>query len=462
MNDDLPVLSGHESPSPAVPQSLDRFSAAAALHNQFQRYWSALSKRWWIVALCLLLIGGPAVLYAVINPPTFRSQAIMWLTSKLSLPGGPGFFSEEMSSYMSTQAELMKSPAIQQRAFQKVRAAFPEVALLVTNPQPEHLPFDLTIAGSPKNSVLNLEARGRFAQATRAFLDAVMEEYLELKKGSHQQTSVGALAGITDQIKDVERQIKAQQDQLSDFGTSNNISFLTEHGLSAGSHLAKLGEALSDLQTEHRLLESLTPEQFTDLTLGNQNTFSEVVLPGEKAARAAMASMQPSETAYYQALQQLQLLKAKRDDFARVLRPSHSKMVKLSQEISGLEQLLKTLREEGGQHALGQIANRKKSLELQIESLENQRRAWETNAIEANGKLAEYRSLKATAFAISGALRSPAQPAADDGYHPKFRPGTAQSACSGIRGPPNAHEPQGGLWRRSSIFAGGVWAPVST
>lgn len=392
MSEDLhPILSvpANQDSSVVSSSSVDRFSAAAAFHLQLQRYWLAMRRRWWVVALCFVLIGGPSIAYAILAPRTFRSYAIMWLTSKLSLPGGPGFFSEEMSSYMSTQAELMKSPAIQQRAFDKVRAAFPEVALLFTNPQPEHLPFDLNITSSPKNSVLNLEARGKSPLATRAFLDAVMEEYLELKKGSHQQTSVGALTGITDQLRDVEKQIKSQQDELSSFGASNNISYLTEHGLSAGSHLAKLDEMLSDLLTEQRLLQSLTPEQASQLSVANPAQVSETPLPGEKAARATAAVVQPSENAYYQALQQLQLLKAKRDDFARVLRPTHSKMVKLNQEISGWEQLLQALKAEGGQRAMAQIENRKASLALQIESLETQRRAWETNAIKANSKLVE-------------------------------------------------------------------------
>src|ERR1039458_2321467 len=224
MNDELqPLVPERDDQNAMLVEAPppDRFWTATLLHLQLHRCATALRRRWWVVALCLLFIGGPAVVYAFLKPPTFRSEAIMWLTSRLSLPGGAGFLSEEMSSYMGTQAELIKSPAIQQRAFQKVRAAFPQVALLVTNPQPEILPFALTITSSPKNSVLNLEARGRFPQATRAFLDAVIEEYLELKKGSYQRSSVGALAGITEKIKEAEKQTKAQQKQLTSFEMSN-------------------------------------------------------------------------------------------------------------------------------------------------------------------------------------------------------------------------------------------------
>lgn len=375
-------------------RSPDRFSTAASFQLIFERYRNALLKRWWIVALCLIFITGPAVVYAIIKPAVFKSEAIMWLTSRFSLPGGERLFSEEMSSYMSTQAELMRSPAIQQQAFQTVCATFPEMARMLTNGPLERVPFQLTIVSSPKNSVLNLEAKGRSPAATRAFLDAVITRYLELKNGSHQQSSSGALAGLTEQIKTVEGQIKAQQEQLTAFEMSNNIAYLTEHGLSAGSHLSRLDELLSDLRTEHRMLELLTPEQFSAVGTVQTGAVSAATLPGNRTTDMSSPAIQAVDTAYFQALQQVQLLKATRDQFARVLRPTHTKMVKLNQQIAGLEELLKTLKEEGAQRALAQMATRKKSIELQIDGLESQYRAWETNAAEAGIKLATHDRMK--------------------------------------------------------------------
>lgn len=397
MNSDLhpvPGANGNQLPDASACQLSDRFDAAAGLHLQVQRYRTALRKRWWVLLLCLLFIGAPAVVYSLRQPPTFRSQAMMWLTSRLNLPGGAGFFLEEISSYLSTQADLMKSAAIQQRAFERVRAAFPQVALLATNPQPARLPFNLVVKTSPKSSVITLEATGPFPQPTRAFLDGVMAEYLDLKKRSYQRASVGALAGISDQIREVENQIRGQQDQLTAFEMSNNISYLTEQGSSAGSHLAKLSEMLSDLRTERQLLDLITPEQFLDASTGDRNAISSTTLPVERAPRAAEAAMQASDTAYYQALQQLEMLKATRDDFARVLRPTHSKMVKLNQQIAGLEQLIQTIKQQGTQRALAQMANRKKSIDLQVQSLEDQYREWETNSVLASGKLATHERMK--------------------------------------------------------------------
>jgi capsular exopolysaccharide synthesis family protein len=376
---------------PAWPQ--DRFVQAHRLDAQIKRYASALRRRWWIFVVSLVVVGGPILYFAMTRPPTFQSQALMWLTGQVNLPGGR-LYAEELTSYVGTQGQLIKSPSILLGAFQKVRTKFPSIARLTANMSADRLPFDLNVRNSAKGSVLELRATGPEPEATQAFLDAVMEEYQAFKQEARKKTSSGALTSVTDQMREAEKQIQQQQHELTQFQMSNNISYLTEHGLSAGSHLAKLTELLSDLRTEYRLLELMTPAQFKGLAESPQVTMSDNTIPGQRAASALALNSAAPQTAYYQALQQVQLLKAKRDEFAQVLRPTHSKMVKLNQEIAGLEQLLKTLLDEGEQRALAQMANRKKSLELQIENLESQYKAWETNAVEASRKLAEYDRMK--------------------------------------------------------------------
>lgn len=397
MNHDLrPIVPAQVSQDPQLvaPYVRDRFSTAATLRAQIYRCAIALRRRWWVLLLCVLFIAGPVTFYAIIRPATFHSQAIMWLTGKLNLPG-EGLYAEDLTSYIATQAELIKSSTIQSRALEKIRARFPGIAGAKTNTATFHFPFAITVRSSLKNSVLVVGATGPSPEATKAFLDAVMDEYLALKKDSRKRNSSLALSSITDQINDVENQIQQQQKQLTLFQMSNNISYLTEHGLSSGSYLAKLAEVLSDLRTGHRLLELLTPAEFKGLSEGPQVAMSDTAVPGEGRESLAQAwNTAAPQSAYYQGLQQIEVLKAKRDEFSRVLRPTHSKMVKLNQEIAGLTQLIKTLQDEGEKRAAAQMANRKKFLELQIQNIEGQYNAWETNAAEASRKLTEYDRMK--------------------------------------------------------------------
>ncbi|HVV71138.1 MAG TPA: polysaccharide biosynthesis tyrosine autokinase, partial [Verrucomicrobiae bacterium] len=327
------------------------------------------------------------------TPRTYMSQASLWLTARVNLPD-EGAYPEEVSSYIASQAQLMKSPTIQMRAYSKIR---PHYANLDGPSQPRSLadvPFDLSVRTSQKNSIVELRATGADPEATRAFLDGVIDEYFAFKKDARKRTSAGALSGITDQIHEVETGIERQQNQITMFEVSNNVSYLNEHGLSAGSHLAKLGELLSDLRTEHHLLELLTPAQFQSLAQPPGVTASDAALPGERTARNLQLNTATEQSTYYQALQQLELLKSQRERFARVLRPTHSKMVKMSQEIAGLDMWLDTLRHDGEQRARAQMENRKKSVELQIQNLETQYRDWETNAAQASTKLAQFDRMK--------------------------------------------------------------------
>ena len=92
---------------PAPPPN--RFSTADTLRAQLHRCTTALRKRWWVLLLTFLLVGGPAVYYAASKPLTFRSEAIMWVSTKLNLPNA-GFYPEDLTTYIYTQAHSSKAP----------------------------------------------------------------------------------------------------------------------------------------------------------------------------------------------------------------------------------------------------------------------------------------------------------------------------------------------------------------
>lgn len=353
---------------------------------------TALFARWWVMLLSVLLVGGPILVYAWMKAPVFQSDAIMWMTVRLNLTEGK-MMSEEMSTYMGTQAELLNSFVVQFRAYDKVLAKFPDVADAETNAilDASKLPFQLNVKSSQKSTVIGLSATGPSPDATRYFLDSVMDGYLTYKKDSRKQTSFGALSIITDQVKEAERQVATLQSRMAEFATSNNISYLTEHGQSAGKHLADLGSLISDLRTESQLLQLLTPDQVKEIGERPKGAANGPQLPGEKTAlnlfQQSGATTQPG---YYQVMQQYQILKAKRDDLEKNLRPTHSKMIKINQEIAGLERLTTQLDHESQQQAGAQLASRRQSVDLQIQNLETQYRNWETNAMDASRKLAYY------------------------------------------------------------------------
>src|SRR5258708_38573552 len=63
----------------------NRFVSTSRLHGRFQRYRLVLRRYWWVVALILVSVAGPAYVYTADSPPSYRSKGRMWLTGRLNI-----------------------------------------------------------------------------------------------------------------------------------------------------------------------------------------------------------------------------------------------------------------------------------------------------------------------------------------------------------------------------------------
>src|SRR5439155_265914 len=163
----------------------------------------------------------------------------------------------------------------------------------------------------------------------------------------------------------------------------NNVVFLQEQGSSAGSYLAQLNRQIATLRTQLQLLQRLDPEQWVDAESRHAATNSGE--PPEASARETLASLAGPQADLFKASQQMQLLKAKRDELGRFLRPLHPKITKLNEEIATQEKLVGISRDE----ALRQLANRRQALQLEIKNLESAFQEWDLKAIESSRLSAE-------------------------------------------------------------------------
>jgi capsular exopolysaccharide synthesis family protein len=336
----------------------------------------------------------------------------MWLTGRLDIREGR-LYTEELIDYLGTQAELLRSPAIQQRALARLgEQSSPAPAALnadgpmheITNQatgsgnglsKPDStaqsganppFPFKVKVVEAAKSSILELRAYGTKPASTRTFLNYLMEEYLSFKKGVRAETSDRTVESVGAQVTELARELEAQQEKLHAFQTSNNVVFLQEQGNSAGSYLAMLNRRLANLQTELRLLRTLLPEQWVERKTSREAVPSTESLADEATAKEILASLVGPQLELSKATQQIQLLKAKRDELSRYLRPLHPKITKLNEEIETQEKVAQISRDE----AVKQMAHRRKAIELEIQNLEAAFEEWDAKAIQASRKMADY------------------------------------------------------------------------
>ena len=110
-----------------------------------------------------------------------------------------------------------------------------------------------------------LQAIGADPEYTQAFLQACMEEYIALKKEMRTQTSDTTVAGLTEEVMRLEKDLRKADEELVAFQSTNSVVLSQDQGNnSAANYLAALNQRLAAQKSEYELLQLLTVDQNLD------------------------------------------------------------------------------------------------------------------------------------------------------------------------------------------------------
>jgi len=372
------------------PPAKNRFQETSALLARLHRYELSLRKHWWILALALAVSLGPAAWHVRHTPLSYQSTGKLWMSGKLDLKEGQ-LYSEELGNFIGTQVELLKSSTIYERALANLLVAHPGQSPLTTNDlSADPRPFKVTVTDFPKAAVIEIRAVGKNREAVREFVDSLMEEYQLFRKGVRNQTSDVTLSSIREDVKRLEQEVKTRQGLLQDFLASNNIVLLQEQGSSAGAYAGRLSKQLASLRTELRLLQLITPEELAQTASKSPVLSADEPSPVEATAGELMNTLAGPQADFFRASQQIQLLKAKREELLEFLLPTHPKILKYDDDIAEQEKIVEVFKREG----LTQMASRRQALGARIKSLQTETADWEAKALDASRKMADYDRLR--------------------------------------------------------------------
>src|SRR6202022_1643242 len=232
-----------QAPVPAVERSTPA-AWSNTLITRLHRYKALLLRRWWIpvLTICLGLFVEAFLIYQM--PPSFLSTSKMMLAGKLNIAQG-AVYSEDSVNFYGTQIQLMESAEVRHSAESLVRSAHPEL-------QP--VPVEITVLQKPRTSIFDLAAVGSAPEYTQAYLNAAMQKYLDFKRGMREDRGHEITTGITEQLIQVEKDLRNGEDEMLEFQKQNNIGFIQEQGNSAAQYLVKLNQQYAQQKTEYDLL----------------------------------------------------------------------------------------------------------------------------------------------------------------------------------------------------------------
>src|SRR5438552_6306619 len=178
----------------------------------------------------------------------------MILSGKLNISQG-AVYSEDTVNFYGTQIQLMQSAEVKRDAETLVRSTHPEMP---------PVRVDITVVQKPRTSIFELSAIGSTPEYTQAYLNAVMQKYLDFKKGRREEQGHSVISGITEQLIQTEKDLRTAEDEMLDFQKQNNIGFIQEEGNSAAAYLVRLNREYASLKTEYDLLNLLDLDQNWD------------------------------------------------------------------------------------------------------------------------------------------------------------------------------------------------------
>ena len=231
-----------------VHHSHDRSVSKARFLAKFQRYGNLLRKKWWIMVLGVGVGVAAQFVMSRFAPVSYTSMGQMIVSIKLAIPEG-SVYTEELSNFLGTQAALMHSGVVINRAHARVTAQ--KTGMIAE-------PVQLKVSVLPKATIFMLLATGANPEYTRTFLQACMEEYVNLKKEMRLHTSDTTFAGLTEEVLRLEKELRKSGDDMVQFQTTNSVVLLQDQGNSAGNYLGALNNRLAALKSEYELLQTLT------------------------------------------------------------------------------------------------------------------------------------------------------------------------------------------------------------
>jgi capsular exopolysaccharide synthesis family protein len=370
----------------------DRPRLTAQFFARIHRYRNLIFTHWWVLVVCAGLGVGIMALYIKLASPKFLSIGQMIVNIKLNIEQG-AFYTEDLNNFLGTQAALMQGSQVLQRAHDRVASEHPNL------PASE---VSVEVNVLPRTTIFVLRATGENPEYTKQFLQACMEEYINLKKAMVEQTSDTTIAALTDQMLRLEPEIQKSDDDMQAFLGTNNAALLEEAN-GVGNYLGALYQQLAAAQSEYALLHSMTLDQNLLLeqnqmpAVANLQEQPNVSTPGSLLVNAGLAEQSslfaPDAIGmqYLSIKQQILLLKAEQERYAVYLKPKHPQMIALSQEIDQLDQMLDIFRDQ----SVEQLQAKESALTLQITNLESQTAQWSEANLELSRKSAQYDRLKA-------------------------------------------------------------------
>ena len=233
--------------APSVPIS-------AGLGIKVYRYRSLLRRHWWVMALTIGLGLCYEAYVLFTKPQLFESSAQLIIREEL-VTGATregATFDDKWGNIFGTNVELLKNNMLLDKA--RSRLALEAPAL-------KSAKVDIVSSVPPRTNIFTVTGTGPNGEYTQRFVDALVDEFLNMRRNSRSETVQEIGHGMKDQLTQLRAELTRQQGEFQTFITANNMAFWQEQAKSAAVFLSDLKNHQAQLLNEQQRIQNLTPDE---------------------------------------------------------------------------------------------------------------------------------------------------------------------------------------------------------
>jgi succinoglycan biosynthesis transport protein ExoP len=361
--------------APSMPLS-------AGFGLKLYRYKSLIRRHWWVLTLTIGL-GLAYEGFVLFKKPQLFESSSQLLVREEFLTGATrdaGSFQDPFGNLFGTSVEQLKSTVVLDKAKSVLALEAPDLSGDVT----------ITSSSTPRTNIFVVKGTGTNPEYTRRFVDAVVEEFLDLRKQGRDETVSKVKVALTGEADRLRKELEEKQGKFQAFIQDNNMAFWAEQGKSAALFLSGLKNQQAQLLNEMQRLQNLTPDELLQTPI--------VQAPAAKPQPGA-PKVDPRQDGsfnneffaqYSQVTQQLIQKQAEVEQWKTVWKPKHPKMQMLLAEVENFQRLLNVIKDQNATATKGRVA----AINAELKSLESSIEGWEKKVLEASRKDAEYQRLQ--------------------------------------------------------------------
>ena len=364
----------------------------AVFGMRLYRIRTLLRRHWWILALTTGLGIAYEAYIAFNKPQMFQSTSRLNIREEL-IAEFKGGWADNTGNFFGTSTEQMKSPLVLQAAYDRVRLLAPQHSGNV----------DITASITPRTNLFIVNGMGRNPEFVQLYVDAVVQEFMNLRAQGRKTTSKDITEQLQEQIKITRAELEQQKRKLQGFTEANNMEFWVEQGKSAALFLSGLKNKQALLHNELQRLENLTPDQLLTTPMQSAPPKNQLSAGGTSSGMVADQTISFNNELYTEYLRKNQEIIQRQADLAQwsqVWKPKHPKLRKIQGDIASLKLAIATIKSQNTEATAARIV----TVKAELKSLEASIETWDKKVREASRKDAEYQALQTDVARTQSAL----------------------------------------------------------